>query len=250
MQNLLKSVLTRANLKAEYQTVLLSRESLYVQAFTSKTYDPVNNYEMYELLGDSTANKFLAWYFYRRFPQLHCPEGVKVMARLKINYASKQSFSRLADSLGFWPFIRASDIEKNSNRKSLLEDSLEAFIGLTEMLLDEHFTLGVGYAIVYDILKSLFDQIDISLEYDRLYDAKTRLKELFDKNSKEIGTLVYEDTRDLSRVFAKMNGQLRLLGSGKGNLQGQRQQAAAAQALEVLKLEGYTRVVAYELLCE
>ena len=42
------------------------------------------------------------------------------------------------------------------------------------------FMLGVGYYIVYSILKNIFDEKIISLSYNNLYDSKTKLKELFD----------------------------------------------------------------------
>ena len=101
-------------------------------------------------------------------------------------------------NLNFWPFISAA-IEgternqkyRNRNKKDLLEDVLEAFIGCTEYLLDEAFRPGVGYGIVYDILESIFNELPMSLEYEDLYDAKTRLKETTDfKDLKAlIGTL-------------------------------------------------------------
>lgn len=121
-------------------------------------------------------------YFYDRFPQLNCPAGVAVIARLKIVYASKNSFQDIAEKLGFWPYIKASQNEKDQKRKSLLEDVFEAFIGATQQILDDEYELGFGFTIVCRILKGIFDEIPISLEYEELYDAKTRLKEYFDAN--------------------------------------------------------------------
>jgi hypothetical protein len=53
----------------------------------------------------------------------------------------------------------------------------------------------LGYGIVHDILSSIYDEIPISLEYNDLYDSKTRLKELFDTH-KELGDWKYIDSRD------------------------------------------------------
>ena len=97
---------------------------------------------------------------YERFPQLDCPQGVKVVARLRINYGAKKSFYKIADDLDFWEYISASEQERSRNRKSRLEDSLEAFMGATEMILNTTFCNGVGYAIIYDIMKKIFDTID------------------------------------------------------------------------------------------
>lgn len=248
MNNFLKQILAPAQLKEQYLNILLNREDLYLQALTSASFDAKNNYEIFELIGDSTANKFLTWYFFRRFPQLNCPQGVKVLARLKINYASKKTFSKIADKLGFWPFIRASAQQKEGERNSLLEDSFEAFIGLTEMLLDEHFKIGVGFAVVNDILTSVFDKMPISLEYEDLYDAKTRLKELFDINN-QLGTLIYEAEPNKTTIYR--NGEKKIkIGEGFAVTKANQQQAAAAEALKLLKTQGYTRKIEHKLLCE
>ena len=60
-------------------------------------------------MGDLTINKFIVNYSYKRFPQLKCTEGVKVVARLRINYGSRQSFSEIAEKLGIWNYISAED---------------------------------------------------------------------------------------------------------------------------------------------
>ena len=139
-KELVKSVLKIGNLKRRYIELLLNETNLliYSKVFTNKTTDPINNYEMFEKLGDLTANKCIGFHMIRRFPFLDCPEGVKVLARLNINYGSKESFFDIAQRLGFWPFISASEEERNKNMRSLLEDVLEAFIGATEIILDNY----------------------------------------------------------------------------------------------------------------
>ena len=188
-KSLIVSLLERGRLKPKYIEVLTSGDSLkaYGQAFTAESADPVNNYERFEQVGDVTANKFIVWYAYKRFPQLDCTEGVKIVARLRINYGAKETFAPLAEQLGFWKFISAEEdgMDKNKkyrarNKKDLLEDTFEAFVGCTEYLLDKAYRPGVGYGIVYDILSDIFDQIPISLRFEDLMDPKTRLKETFD----------------------------------------------------------------------
>ena len=126
-------------------------------------------------------------------------------------------------------------------KKKLLEDTFEAFIGVTELMIDEKIRHNVGYAIVYEILHSVFETVNISLKYEDLYDAKTRLKELFDlynKGDSNIGTLQYEETKDLetrlttSLVYQKISPTHRvLLGQGVASLKADAQQrAASAQA--------------------
>lgn len=186
----ISGILARGQLKeTEIKWIVDNHIDLYHKAFTSIARDPVNNYEDLEQKGDASANAFLVWYFYNRFPQLDCPAGVPVIARLKIVYSSKATFYRIARDLGFMVHINASDSEKSSRERSLLEDVFEAFVGATQSIFDKKYELGFGFVIVCRILKSLFDDLDISLEYADLYDAKTRLKEHFDAN-KNIGKLV------------------------------------------------------------
>lgn len=280
-KSMISNILSRGRLKPKYIDVLTSDESLkqYDQAFTSSYLDKKNNYERFEQIGDVTANKFLIWYIYRRFPQLDCTKGVKVAARIKINYGSREMFAPVADKLGFWPYISAltegterNVYYRNTNKKDLLEDVFESFIGCTEYLLDKNFRIGVGYAIVYDILKSIYDEIDISLRYEDLYDAKTRIKETFDmykdlgswqfievrekEENEEFGTTksyVYQvplgnpntrpikvktGTRPNDVVYQPQPGWV-LLGTGSASRKNDAQQHAASQALINLKRKGW-----------
>lgn len=190
--------------KQNYIDILTSDENmkLYSAAFTSDLVDDINNYQVFEQLGDKTVNKFIVWYIYRRFPQLKCPEGVKVAARVQINYCSKTSFAQIAEKYGFWNYITATNELRERNKIDLLEDVFEAFIGVTEWIIDNNIKFqnkdifGVGYASVYRILEHMFNKIDISLKHEDLYDAKTRLKEVFDLHGEKLGVIQYENTEN------------------------------------------------------
>lgn len=186
---LIKNVLLKSELREDLIDQLIEENiKLYTRVFTSSTIDPSHNYEDLEQKGDAAANAFLVWYFYKRFPQLDCPAGVPIIARLKIKYASKNSFHSICEKLGFWPFIQASQAKKDSQKKSLLEDVFESFIGATHQIFDKKYGMGFGFIIICRILTNIFDEIHISLQHDKLYDAKTRLKEHFDSN-KHLGKL-------------------------------------------------------------
>ena len=255
------TLLNRGKLKAKYIKQITDEEGMkeYANAFTAKSADKVNNYERFEQLGDLTANKFIVWYSYKRFPQLDCTDGVKIVARLRINYGAKTFFGKLGEELGFWPFISAAEdgterniYYRNRNKKDLLEDCVESFIGCTEYLLDKHFRPGVGYGIAYDILSSIFDDINISLDYNDLYDAKTRLKETFD-TFKHLGTWTYEDEREVHKgsdysfnrsklyIVPLINNKKatknywRLIGEGVATKKSDSQQIAAEQGLSTLR---------------
>jgi dsRNA-specific ribonuclease len=248
-KELIKALLVRGRLFPKYMDILLNEDSMkeYSKAFTAESADKDNNSEVYEQLGDVTANKFIIWYMYKRFPQLMCTEGVKFVARLRINYGAKQSFYNIAQCLGFWKFISASEEDRKRKMKPLLEDSLEAFIGVTEYLLDTNFRQGVGNAIVYDILASIFDELPISLSYESLYDAKTRLKELVDFYGDKLGSIEYrEEKNDMivtSRVYRVIGPQSYLIGEGMASLKADAQQRAAENALKKLNENGYVKPI-------
>lgn len=169
-KTLITSVLKRGIKKQKYLNILTDDQSMEVfsTAFTSQVVDPENNYDQLEQNGDLSANKFIVTYIYRRFPQLKCTDGVKVAARLRINFGSKQSFFKIAEDLGFWEFITATNDLRQRKMKSLLEDVFEAFLGVVETIIDERVKMGKGYSMVYKILESVFDEMEISLAYEDL----------------------------------------------------------------------------------
>lgn len=268
---LISSLLRKGGLKSKYIKMLTDPEAMkiYGCAFTSELVDPDNNYQVLEQVGDLSGNKFIVNYMYERFPQLDCAEGVKVVARLRINYGAKESFCEIARKLGFWEFISSTNDLRQRKMKPLLEDVFEAFLGATERILDRRKRVGVGYAIVHDILTSIFNEMHISLRYEDLYDAKTRLKELFDMHESSLGPLVYkEQKRDMitfstayrvqggkyaEKVDAHGNvsvnkkrilgGKYVKIGEGSAALKADAQQNAATAALETLNKQGWFKHV-------
>jgi len=260
-KDFLTKVLKTANLEDRYVSVLVSRIDMYQTAFTSPLVDSMNNYELYEILGDSTANEALVWYFHGRFSQLRKPSCVKTLARLKIKYSSSDTYSSFAEKLGFWPYIKASDEEKYSKEKKqkLLEDVFEAFIGVTKLISIEKFNyMGVGNQIVYNIIESLLINEDVPLSDEDLHDAKTRLKEFFDKASTQtrFGRVVYttkdgdsENTRYTILSFVKNNIST-VISKGYGITKIAQEKDAASKALDYLKNIGENVAKKPKLLCE
>jgi len=242
--------LTFSKLDEKYVSILTKNVHMYQTAFTSPKFNPQNNYELYEKLGDSTANEAIVWYFYTVFPQLHCPAGVRVIASLKNLYGSKEYFSKFAEMLGFWPYVKATEEElKNlETRQKLLEDIFEAFLGVTKLVLFRTFGyIGVGNEIVFSIMKTILDSEKVSLEEEDLYDAKTRLKEFFDKLAvqQRFGQVKYVDadtedkTARITKLFFVKGGVWTLISSGKGISKVAREKNAASHAIEFLKKEGF-----------
>jgi dsRNA-specific ribonuclease len=249
-KKLILSVLRKGKIKEHYIEYLMNEESMkiYDAVFTSSTADENNNYEVYEQMGDVLAGSFIIWYMYRRFPKLQTSEAVKIVARLKINYGSKNSFFPIAEKLGFWNFITASEEKRNREKKPLLEDTLEAFIGATAFILDSKIKEGVGYAIVYEILKSIFDEMSISLKYENLYDSITRLKEIFDYFKPDVlgvqeKKFSKEEKLTTFIIYQNFRGRITELGRGVAATKPDAEQKAATFAIETLRRSGYFKPV-------
>ena len=152
---------------------------MYEQAFTHRVVDEQFNYEFFELLGDVTCNKIIVWFLRKKFPFLNNSEGVKVIARLRINLVSKVTFSGWAQKLDFQKYISYDLETKMKHEISVLEDCFEAFVGVTELLIDQ-MVEGGGFYYCNEFLSSIIEEHVISLKYKDLYDPITRLKETFD----------------------------------------------------------------------
>ena len=260
---MIRSFLTRGKLKGEYISELMTPDAMQVwdSVFTSLAANPENNSEIYEFLGDGSINNAIVFYLLRRFPQLKCAKGVKVLARLKINMVSREYFSSIASTLGFEPFITSTTEERAVDMKKLLEDSLEAAFGALVWMLDEKVRIGVGNSIAYNIVASVLDERTISLEYTWLFDAMTRLKEMFDSGilkGQGIGMMKkIEPQKNMNPRSPAENymvsiyrqtptGASELMGSGSGETPGEAKQVAAEMAIKHLNSLGFRKEPAPE----
>lgn len=203
--NILSKTLQKGKMVPEYIDLILDEEGMktFNEAFTSASKNPHHNYECLEQLGDVMANAAIKWYMFRRFPMIRCPEGVETGARLLIKYGAKQSFYTIAERLGFWPFISATVEQRRRNMKQLLEDVFEAFLGAVAETIDKRTRNGVGYAIVYDIIETVFDDMEISLSESNLVDTKTLIKECMDAH-RHLGEVTYICEKEVSALDKNM----------------------------------------------
>ena len=245
----LRNILKLSTLNEDFYGTLFDDVGMemYDRAFTHSSFDKKFNYEYLEFLGDTTLNKSIVWYLVGRFPQLKCSEGVVILSRLKIHLVSKKSFASFAKSLSFWDFVSIEQSVRDTQMNKVLEDVFEAFFGATEMLIDERIYPGAGYAICNSIIKSLLDTHDISLHYNDLFDAKTRLKETFDFYKSQIGELKYDtikqDSVHYTTVLMIYNGKTERIGNGQAFLKADSQQNAAQKALMFLKHQGFEKPI-------
>lgn len=230
-----------------YTLVPFSNISYYTQpqhmdifqtAFTHPSYTQQgeDNYEFLEILGDVTVNKSIVWYLQNRYPHLKNQKGVSTLSQLKANLVSSKSLSSFAENLGFWSFVRMNEVTRTRNKKKVLEDVFEAFIAALEMVVDNCNGPFTGYGVCYKLISKILDKTHISLSYTDLKDAKTRLKEIFDKNV-QLSNLEYQRERNEEGVFninviGEINGEKYKMGSHTGLKAKPVEKVAAGEAIK------------------
>lgn len=230
MESFLKNVMTRGVKEEIAEKILTKNFDRFLAAFTSREVDREQNYEFFEQLGDLTINKFIVTYMTRRFPQLRSSDGVGILASLRILYGSKKTLSELCSRFGFDKHVRMSREENLDVQKfrDVLEDVFEAFFGAFEYSLEE-IVPGMGYLGCYRVLKSMFDELDVSIDYESLVDAKTRLNEL--KDEYKFNVRYVDIKRDDNMFFTELYVNNTLAGTGLSNFKKESQISAAETAL-------------------
>lgn len=188
-KNFIARILSHGKINQKNISLLTSSSNLetFLQAFTHKSFSE-NNYERLELKGDRILNDCVTQYLVERFPQII---NIGFLTKLQHRYISKKILSKISYQNNFVPFIRVSQdsiiqalnnnpLEKSIS-KDILEDVFEALIGAIDTVCSRHFRRGVGYALIYSLLKYYLDKEDIPIRYDLIYDDKSRVKELYDK---------------------------------------------------------------------
>lgn len=200
-------------LKDKHLDIMTSPENIkyYVIAFTHKSVNKYNNYEIFEQLGDLCVNKFVVWHAYRKFPQITFSEGHQIAARVKITFGSKNKLGHISKKLNFNNYILVNQNQteiKVPAMEDLLEDTFESFIGATEYIFDKHIMKSTGYCFIYKILEGIFSDReyvpDFLLDFYILTDPVSNLKELCERDDyREIypkisyPTLVYESNTEV-----------------------------------------------------
>lgn len=258
-RDIIKNFLKQGKLKDNYIMKLLTDDNikLYGQAFTSQAANPNSNYEIFEILGDATLYNFLVYYCPRRYPHLNNANGVSIISLMKARYGKKDFLAELAEKNNFYQLITHVDIPEGitgkerleKSRKELLEDCFESFIGVTVYILDKEFMIGVGNAIAYNLLKNIYDTVQLETDPKKLIPAITQLKEVFDSRLyTTIGKIVYDykdKTTDIYKItdvyfVSNTNPDKKIkLGSGQGARKDTSKESSAYNSLLNLEKKGW-----------
>lgn len=185
----------RLELNFAHQLMTPKAVQLMRQAFTHWSIYREPNYEVLETLGDTTYNKVITYYIYRRFPELgQDPDGNSKITESTKLYKSKNQAPIFSDKLGLpsmaryralfyypQPITFPHKVLQLKMDNKLKTDLFEAFIAAIEEIIDGSVSLHSGYVVVYNILESLFDEINIKIDLQSTLSNKTKVKEVCDR---------------------------------------------------------------------
>ena len=166
-------------------------EKLFIQAFTHKSLKNEPNYELLELEGDVAINASVVKYIRKKFPNI---TNVGYVTRIKHNLISKGTFSSIAIKNEFFKHVRMSDEFRNENFHegskdfiNINEDVIESICGAITTILDNKSSVGIGFMACYNFITSYLDEMVVDTDYEKVFDAKSRLKLLIDSNKFNFG---------------------------------------------------------------
>lgn len=147
--------------------------NVWVTAFTHETYDPSNNYENLEYLGDRVLKSVFPKYLMKRFPQLHKNDYTE----LDNIYMSKIKQSELATKMGLGEHLRYKGI--TGVILNLKTDVFESFFGALDTVSDA-IAVGLGAVNSYNMIAHLFADLHIKVNA-RNGPAKTQVDQIFSR---------------------------------------------------------------------
>jgi len=146
--------------------------NLLNMAVKTKKYDLNENLENLELVGDKELQNYLSKYFYKKFCKSNytIKNGNIVHTRLNIKYLSTFWLSKICQDIGLDNFIRKSTMENFDNTADQIrEDVFEAWCGACLKIFKKK--------IFERFLSIHFDNFKINLNFENLFDVKSRLND-------------------------------------------------------------------------
>ena len=148
-------------------------EKILLQAITHKSFDPNNNYENLEFLGDRVLGLVVSKKLYELYPN----EKVGSLDKKLASLVNKNKCFEIGNKLNLKEFVITSNSKLNKNivENKIISDCCEAIIGA--IYLDKGFE--VSKSFILKLWKNLINNTEITF-----VDAKTQLQEYSLKNFK------------------------------------------------------------------
>ena len=141
-------------------------EQILLQAITHKSYDPNNNYENLEFLGDRVLGLVVSKKLYELYPN----EKVGSLDKKLASLVNKNKCLEIGNSLNLKEFVITGNSKTNKNivENKIISDCCEALIGA--IYLDKGFE--VSKSFILKLWKNLINNAETTF-----IDSKTRLQE-------------------------------------------------------------------------
>lgn len=198
-------LLKRVGLNKKTMKSCLKKENikLYKEAFTHKSLtNKDENYEKWEFYGDRCVNHCVVTFlkYNEKFEKI---SNVDWLHKIKTYIISKKGLFTLGREIGIGKYIRCSKdyvdkffkdktqdrLDQTKTYISIYEDVFEAFIGVLEFVIDKEFSIhddeigyipGPGFSVAYKFIAKILIGMNISLDFNKLWDPVSRLKEIYD----------------------------------------------------------------------
>ena len=203
-------------------------QRLLIKGFTHKSYDPLDNNEKLEFLGDRVLGLIISQNLLKFFPNDKEGDLDKKLASL----VNKNQCAKIANDINLQDYILLKDSKNNINvEKKVLSDCLESIIGC--IYLDQGLDVVEKF-----IIKYWRKYLNESLISER--DSKTKLQEYSLKFYKTLPTYNLIDNKGprhkpLIKVSVKIKNSKSVIATA--NSKKQAEQLAAKKLLGILKLK-------------
>lgn len=180
-------------------------DKYWIPAFTHISYDPNSNYESLEFYGDRCMKSNFGLYVKDTYGNIYQTEDQ--LTKLSNHYLSKTILADLAKKFNMTEYVRLFGVESDIH---INEDLTESFAGALLMAGDDgqnnqgFSNFGRGNVLVYEYTAMLFDSVELDSSIIE-GDAKTQVKEIFDKMRWSGGSDIQ---RDLSIAITKIQSSL------------------------------------------
>ena len=183
--------------------------------------------ERLEFLGDAVLELISSDFLYKKFTQI--PEGE--LTKKRASLVCEPSLAYCARDFGLPQYLllgKGEDMTGGRNRDSIVSDATEALLGA--IYLDGGFASAKEF-----VLKFILNDLE---NKQLFYDSKTILQEIVqEKGTQPVEyVLIKEEGPDHNKNFtvdARVNGKV--MGQGSGHTKKAAEQAAAYQAIRVLR---------------
>ena len=202
-------------------------QKLLTKSFTHKSYNPIDNNEKLEFLGDRVLGLIISQNLLKFFPNDKEGDLDKKLASL----VNKNQCAKIAKDINLQDYILIKNTQNNTNiENKVLSDCLESVIGC--IYLDQGLDIAEKF-----IIKNWRKYLNKSLITER--DSKTKLQEYSLKNFKLLPVYKLLDNKGprhkpLIKVSVKIKDSKNIIATG--NSKKEAEQKAAKKLLTSLKL--------------